>query len=157
MSRFQGVLLTSLSDNAGTREIQTEVRKALLDLLKNDNALYDELFPISGSNSNGNYIKLPGGFLIQSGAVPQASITLAGSGIAFVGGPVTITFPVPFIDTNYYMPLPSPTQPISSSGLWTGNTADGNRLTTSNRFFIWGPAAATTSIGLTWVAMGKWE
>ena len=50
MSRFQGISLTTLPDAATAGQIQTEVRKALLDLLKNDNALYFELLAESGSD-----------------------------------------------------------------------------------------------------------
>lgn len=102
MSRFQGTSLPSFSTNATSKEIQTEVRKAILDLLKKDNAIYDELFPLTGTTPNGSYIKFPNGVMYQWLYDIQTYSVTVGYGTLFAANTgTTWTFPIPFIAFNY--------------------------------------------------------
>lgn len=138
MSRFQGTFLTTLSANAPSNEIQTQVRKALLDLLKNDNTLYSELMPVSGSvDGRGNYTKYADGTMIAS--------------ILQTGGTATQTwtFPIPFMSN----PVVTTTAANNAATIAT-NT---NTTTTTIDTQCWTTAGAGSVVNRRSIAIGQWK
>ena len=154
--KFMAQLSNLLSSNGGSiTTITATVAKLIADLLS-----FPSIYGVGEftfrSNSFGSCLDFADGnkTRIQWGSLAQSSHTFGANNALFVAGPDTITFPYPFADTSYGMPLPTPTEPVSSSGLWTGNSADGNKTTTSNKFFVWRSAASTSLVGLNWIAIG---
>jgi len=138
MSRFQGISLTTLSATASQAEIQTQVRKALFDLLKNDNTIYSELFPVSGSaDGRGNYIKYPDGTMIAWVLLTAGTATQ------------TWTFPIPFMSN----PIVTTTAANNAATIAT-NT---NTTTTTIDTQCWTVAGAGSTVNRRSIAIGQWK
>lgn len=105
---------------------------------------------VSGSNSNGNYIKFPDGTLICYG---HESCTVANT------NGITVTFPTSFIDTGAagranYTFIGNVVSGIDYPTVY----ADNIYLTSTN---VWlsnaGSSVAGNNIVFTWVAIGRWK
>ena len=105
---------------------------------------------VSGSNSNGNYIKFPDGTLICYG---HESCTVANT------NGITVTFPTSFIDTGAagranYTFIGNVVSGIDHPTVY----ADNIHLTSTN---VWlsnaGSSVTGNNIVFTWVAIGRWK
>jgi len=105
---------------------------------------------VSGSNSNGNYIKFPDGTLICYG---HESCTVANT------NGITVTFPTSFIDTGAagranYTFIGNVVSGIDHPTVY----ADNIYLTSTN---VWlsnaGSSVTGNNIVFTWVAIGRWK
>ena len=113
MSRYQGTLLPSGLED---KKIETETRKSVLDLLKKINEIYSELFPVSGSNTMGDYIKFPDGTM-ECRFMDTVSVTTnqATGGIFRSTPDSPYTFPVPFVGR---LPIVVPIGQSTSGLIW---------------------------------------
>ena len=105
---------------------------------------------VSGSNSNGNYIKFPDGTLICYG---HESCTVANT------NGITVTFPTSFIDTGAagranYTFIGNVVSGIDHPTVY----ADNIHLTSTNVWFSNAGSSVTgNNIVFTWVAIGRWK
>lgn len=137
MSRFQGILLPSGMENS---KDETEVRKMGIDLLKNDNILYEELIPVSGSNSNGSWVKFPNGTMMQWGITASIANSIVG---------VPVSFPISWLSPPVVTYIGTANRAGSSEA---GNTSPS---VTTEKFNV--AHGYGTAQPVQWFAIGIWK
>ena len=90
----------------------------------------------TGTNGNGTWVKLPNGFIIQTGYV-----------VGLLSGGLTITFPTAFTKEPAYSLTPT-----SSTNLIA--VASSSSATTINNVMVFTVAGAQIQNGIHWMAMG---
>ena len=104
-----------------------------------------------GSNGNGSWIKCGNGILIQYGKITGVTMGKAS------GTSSTITFPKPYIDSNYNIQ----TQMLGVPSYWSWATHtiyDGSKTTTGFTVRWWNNSGDSIidSVGLYWYTIGLW-
>lgn len=102
----------------------------------------------SGTNSNGNYCKMPDGTLIQWGANENLQ-----SGNA-------IMFPMRFFNNNYIVSITSRYNTASTLRCTYGVTGS-NKYTDAFYVYVWdtetGGISTQNNIAVEWIAIGRWK
>lgn len=112
------------------------------------NNIYLEILETE-SNSNGDYIKYEDGTLICRGFAGPLT-TPSGNGTQ-----ETVSFPYPFIDTNYQVNI----EIIDGQAYWGGiNTNIASRSTTAFTLATWNNSNGNNSSQyFTYIAIGRWK
>lgn len=143
MSRYQGTLLPSALED---KKVEEETRKAVLDLLKKINEVYAELFPTSGSNTNGSFVKFFDGTMIQYGNVAIATNSIT-----------TITFPTTFANTTYsFNAIGGRTAgafTVISVEVTSASTKTAGSISVATNAVV----GAGGTFNYSWIAIGQWE
>lgn len=108
---------------------------------------------VSGSNTNGSWIKFGDGTMECWGIVEQTNYTFAATTNIFTAQTATFTIPQNFIDTNYVM-TGFATNTISDA-VWLGQ--DAAKTVNTNRFYFCCHRSGTYSVGFEWRAIGRWK
>ena len=104
-----------------------------------------ELFPISGSDTNGYYCKFPDGTLIQWGAKTGAS-------------GMTVTLPTSFVDATYSVSMHAHYNSVTSIVCILSELERGTGYFKINAWDANTKAASTaTNIPVLWIAIGRWK
>lgn len=115
-------------------------------------AIGDIVVVEKGTNSNGSWIKFGNGILIQYGKITGIYI---GAGSA--GATTDITFPKPYIDSNYNIQ----TQMTGNPGWWSWvahTIRDGSKTTTGFTVGWWNNnSVAIDTVGVYWCTFGLWK
>ena len=108
---------------------------------------------VTGSTSDGSYVKYSNGTLSQWGAIEPASRTFTLAGSVGVSVMPLITFPYSFIDTSYSF---SDEAIFTEEGaMWTGQSKIRTKSTIRRYCLFF--QAATWDVGLHWQAIGRWK
>ena len=123
---------------------------------ENLNNNFTECIPVSGSNTNGNYVKYPDGTMICWGTI-SSSVTgghQTSSNGWYVSSVIEVTYPVEFYSA------PSVVCNASRSSGDTNGIVMFTRSVTKSSFLAWsGLLASSSATGWvrTYVAVGRWK
>jgi hypothetical protein len=107
----------------------------------------------SGSNANGFYVKCADGALICRGSIAGISTGFVAGGSVFFAGPFAFNpFPVAFIAE------PNITYDIISTGgiQWLGSRISPPTTTQPASKYVMSPSSASVTVGISYVAIGRW-
>lgn len=135
MSRFKGITLPS---GMVDKKDETEVRKMGIDILKNLNVAYEELFPVYATTDMGDYIKFPDGTVIAWENLTQGTATQVWTyPLTITGAIVTVT--------------------PGTSGAAMGTTSNTATPTTSVNTHCFDAAGAGVTVNRRVMAIGRWK
>jgi hypothetical protein len=112
----------------------------------------------SGSNTNGHWLKLQDGTLIQwdyKGNITDQAIASQYGGTAIYFGTRDITFPVEFHDANYAITVGAALW--GTGGSWGSVMANTQKSSARLIFYDMFSRPAGTAFRLSWIAIGRWK